>query len=182
MRWNPMLGFRLTPGLTDLANRVPPRDAAWVSDRKYTCVHVAVNPLNPVFFPQEDRTNKSCLTHYFSTLGGVNCRRMQVVQEAVRDGIANLLSELKKHGQPTLFVRSQFWQDVEKDQLMKQACADAGGIFVDISHLGLDAANYARAERKIEHVGVAGHPGDKGMQEPADALWNAIRKQASLNN
>ena len=95
---------------------------------------------------------------------------------------ANLFAELRKHGQPTLLVRSQFWQDADKDRLMKQACADAGGIFIDISKLGFDAANYARAERQIEHAGVAGHPGDKGMQELADALWHSIQKQASLSN
>ncbi|MCX7421092.1 MAG: hypothetical protein NT013_16335, partial [Planctomycetia bacterium] len=92
----------------------------------------------------------------------------------------NLFTELKKHSQPTIFVRSQFWQDAEKDKLMKKTCEAAGGTFIDISKLGFDEANYARAERKIEHAGVAGHPGDKGMQAVADALWNAIQKQAVL--
>ena len=89
---------------------------------------------------------------------------------------AKLFAELKQHGQPTLFVRSQFWQDAQKDGLMKQACENAGGLFVDISELGFDAANFARAEGKIEHAGVAGHPGDQGMLELANALWNAIQK------
>ena len=90
----------------------------------------------------------------------------------------NLFTELKKHGQPTIFVRSQFWQDAEKDRLMKKTCEAAGGVFIDISKLGFDEANFARAERKIEHAGVAGHPGDKGMKALADALWNAIQKQS----
>ena len=91
---------------------------------------------------------------------------------------SNLLAELKKCGRPTLLVRSQFWANPAKDEIMKRACADAGGIFVDNSQLGRDESNYARAERKIEHAGVAGHPGDKGMQAIADALWNAIEKSA----
>lgn len=90
----------------------------------------------------------------------------------------NLFAELKKHGQPTIFVRSQFWQDAEKDRLMKKTCEAAGGVFIDISKLGFEATNYARSERKFEHAGVAGHPGDKGMQALADTLWNAIQKQA----
>lgn len=90
----------------------------------------------------------------------------------------NLFAELKQHGQPTLFVRSQFWQDADKDRLMQKTCEAAGGTFVDISKLGFEATNYVRAERKIEHAGVAGHPGDKGMQALADALWNAIQKRA----
>ncbi len=92
----------------------------------------------------------------------------------------NLFAELKKHGQPTIFVRSQFWQDADKDKLMKKTCEAAGGTFLDISKLGFDEANYARAERKIDHVGVAGHPGDKGMQALADALWQAIQKQSAI--
>jgi hypothetical protein len=31
----------------------------------------------------------------------------------------------------------------------------------------------------IAHAGVAGHPGDKGMKELANALWNAIQKQGA---
>lgn len=92
---------------------------------------------------------------------------------------ANLFAELKQHGHPTLFVRSQFWQDAVKDQLMKKACDDANGIFIDISKLGTDSTNFARAERQFEHPGVAGHPGDKGMLELSNALWHAIQKQGT---
>ena len=95
---------------------------------------------------------------------------------------ANLLAELKQHGQPTIIVRSQFWQDAEKDSLMKKASTDAGVIFIDISKLGSEAANFARAERQIDHAGVAGHPGDKGMQALADALWGAIKKESGIND
>lgn len=98
-----------------------------------------------------------------------------------RVAFASLLAELKKRGQPTLVVRSCFWADPAKDQIMKQACVDAGGLFVDNSKLGGDESNYARSERKIEHAGVAGHPGDKGMQAIADSLWSAIQTLAGLS-
>lgn len=91
---------------------------------------------------------------------------------------SNLFVELKQHGQPTIFVRSQFWQDTEKDRLMQKTCEAAGGTFLDMSKLGRDETNYARAERKIEHSGVAGHPGDKGMQAIADALWKGIKTRS----
>ena len=64
---------------------------------------------------------------------------------------------------------------------MKKVCEDAGDLFIDNDKLGGDESNYARSERKIEHAGVAGHPGDKGMQAIADTLWSAIQKQAGLN-
>ena len=92
-----------------------------------------------------------------------------------------LLAELKQHGTPSIFVRSCFWPDSAKDEIMKQASVAAGVTFVDIAALGRDPSNAARAERKIEHAGVAGHPGDKGMQGIADALWLAIQKRAGLS-
>jgi hypothetical protein len=97
-----------------------------------------------------------------------------------RKAFASLLAELKRHGRPTIFVRGQFWQDADKDEIMKQSCEDAGGIFVDNSKLGSEESNFARAERPIEHAGVAGHPGDKGMREIADALWLDIQKRTGL--
>jgi acyl-CoA thioesterase I len=91
----------------------------------------------------------------------------------------NLFTELQKHGKPTLMVRSQFWHDATKDRLMKQACEKAAAVYIDISPLGFDATNFARAERTIEHAGVAGHPGDKGMLGLANALWSALQKHGT---
>ena len=94
--------------------------------------------------------------------------------------VSRLLAELKKHGAPTIFVRSSFWPHEVKDGIMRQASADAGVTFVDISRLGRDGSNAASAERKIEHAGVAGHPGDKGMKAIADELFTAIRRKAGV--
>ncbi|MBC8356359.1 MAG: PD40 domain-containing protein [Planctomycetes bacterium] len=86
-----------------------------------------------------------------------------------------LLDEIKKHGQPTIFVRSSFWPNETKDGIMRKASMDAGATFVDIAALGFDRSNAAGSERKIEHAGVAGHPGDKGMRAIADAIFAAIK-------
>jgi hypothetical protein len=40
--------------------------------------------------------------------------------------------------------------------------------------IGRDAANAARSERSFTHNGVAGHPGDKGMNALADAIVKAV--------
>ena len=93
-------------------------------------------------------------------------------------GFARLLAALKQHGQPAIFVRSSFWPNAVKDDLMRKAAADAGAAFVDIAALGRDESNAASAERKIEHAGVAGHPGDKGMRAIADAIFAAMQKRA----
>jgi len=93
---------------------------------------------------------------------------------------ANLLSILKEHGQPTIFVRSSFWPHPVKDDILRKASADAYVTFVDIATIGRDPSNAARSERKIEHAGVAGHPGDRGMKAIADELFTAIRRKAGL--
>ena len=78
----------------------------------------------------------------------------------------------KRH--PLVVVRSCFWADTAKDQVLRQACQEAGGLFVDAGPLGREAANAARRERSFKHDGVAGHPGDKGMKALADAIVRAV--------
>lgn len=89
--------------------------------------------------------------------------------------VAALLARLTRDHTPALFVRSTFWPDPAKDSILRQACLNAGGTFVDIAHLARNEANYARAERQFAHAGVAAHPGDTGMAAIADAIWNAMR-------
>jgi lysophospholipase L1-like esterase len=92
----------------------------------------------------------------------------------------SLLKELKKHESPQIFVRSSFWPNQTKDEIMQQAAKDADAVFVDLAAIGLDKSHQASAEREIEHAGVAGHPGDKGMRAIADAIFEAISKQAEV--
>ena len=91
---------------------------------------------------------------------------------------ARLLSSLHQQGQSTIFVRGCFWKNETKDAIMRKAAADAGATFVDIKELGGDESNAARSERTIEHAGVAGHPGDKGMRAIADAIFLAIQNKS----
>lgn len=85
-----------------------------------------------------------------------------------------LLSLLRGRSNPTILVRSCFWANDAKDAALREACRNAGGIFVDISALCKDEANYARSEREYSHSGVARHPGDRGMRAIAEALYRAL--------
>ncbi len=95
------------------------------------------------------------------------------------NSVVALLKAFQKGGNPTIIVRSSFWPVPNKDTILKQAADDAGAIFVDISDLSKDEANYARSERQIAHTGVAAHPGDRGMKAIADAIVNAVKKAES---
>ena len=99
-------------------------------------------------------------------------------EEAVakfKDAMVRLLKTLKASGRNALYVRSTFMADAAKDAVMKEACALAGGVFIDVSELAKEESNYARSERKIEHAGVGGHPGDRGMRAIADAIVAAMK-------
>jgi hypothetical protein len=102
------------------------------------------------------------------------------VQTAFAEAFSQLLAALQQHGHPMIFVRSSFWPNPTKDDIMRRMSADAGVTFIDISKLGHNKSNEASAERKIEHAGVAAHPGDKGMQAIADAIFTAILEKANL--
>lgn len=104
--------------------------------------------------------------------GFKNDEDKKLFAEKLRD----VLKRLKGDRHPTIVVRSCFWANAAKDRILREACQDVGGLFVDISPLAKDEANYARSERKIEHAGVANHPGDKGMQAIADAILAAINR------
>jgi len=86
-----------------------------------------------------------------------------------------LLRRLNADHDPILIVRSCFWANPTKDEILRRGCRDVGGVFVDIGKLGKDESNYARSEREFQHKGVAAHPGDKGMRAIADAILRAIK-------
>jgi hypothetical protein len=83
----------------------------------------------------------------------------------------------KRH--PLVVVRSCFWADAAKDEALKQACQEAGALFVNAGPLGREVANAARSERSFKHDGVAGHPGDRGMKALADAIVQAILQRTA---
>jgi hypothetical protein len=93
-----------------------------------------------------------------------------------KSSLVALLKTLRANGDPTIVVRSCFWPNKTKDDILKKACAEVGGIFVDIGALGKDESHYARSERAYAHAGVAAHPGDKGMKAIADAILKAVTR------
>jgi len=78
----------------------------------------------------------------------------------------------KRH--PLVVVRSSFWADPAKDEVLRIACQEADAIFVDAGPLGCEEANMARSERSFANDGVGSHPGDRGMKALADAIAQAV--------
>lgn len=91
-----------------------------------------------------------------------------------KSGVLKILKCSLARRHPLIVVRSGFWANEAKDEMLKEACQEVDGIFVNAGPLGQDAANAARSERTIAHDGVAGHPGDRGMKALADAIVQAV--------
>lgn len=91
-----------------------------------------------------------------------------------KDRMQKLLKLLNGPQKPVIVVRSSFWPNAAKDEILRETCREVGGVFVDVSALSKDEANYGRAERPYKHAGVANHPGDRGMKGLADAILKAL--------
>lgn len=96
-------------------------------------------------------------------------------KDAYFKAYTRLLKTLNNQGNARVFVRSEFWDEPAKEAQVKKACAATGVQYVDIGAPANDPANLGSAERKYEHAGVAGHPGDKGMRAIADRLWQGMQ-------
>ncbi len=95
-------------------------------------------------------------------------------QGLYRDALRRLVALLREGNSPSMVMRSSFWPAGTRDEIMRQVCAESGGIYVDISHLGADESNHAYSEHAFQRADVGSHPGDKGMASIADAIWDAI--------
>jgi lysophospholipase L1-like esterase len=103
-----------------------------------------------------------------------------------RDGFSlafsRLLTAIKSRKPKVIVVRSCFGRNPPKDQILRKSSSAVDALFVDISKLADEESNFARSERVIEHAGVAGHPGDKGMRAICDAILEAIQKRSNQDS
>lgn len=85
------------------------------------------------------------------------------------DSLNEVLRAFKDSSQPDIFVVSTWWGTVWPsagvDGILLKACADVGGVFVDISDVFPNPVNQG---------GWGGHPSDAGMAAIADRVWNAM--------
>lgn len=95
----------------------------------------------------------------------------QAAIDAYTASYGNLLTAFKNSSQhPELFILSTWWGDLTTDGIIRQACTDAGGTFVNIGGLYGKTANQG---------GWGGHPSDAGMAAIADTLLRAMIPEPS---
>jgi alpha-galactosidase len=109
---------------------------------------------------------------------GENVRPLPTKEDQARfkKAVVDLLTLLKRGGTQRILVRNSFWPNTGHDDALRQACADVGGVYVDLGGIGNDESNKAYTEKKfnyLKYAGVGGHPGDKGMAAIAEAIWKS---------
>lgn len=90
----------------------------------------------------------------------------EAAKAAFAASFESVLRAFKNKNQPEIFVVSTFWPNPTTDGLLRQACANVGGAFVDISGLYENLANQG---------GWGGHPSDAGMAAIADEVWGSMK-------
>lgn len=92
-----------------------------------------------------------------------------------RDAYKALMGFLSKNESKIICI-STWWEDKVKDDIIKDICYDNSAIYINISDLSKNTSNVALSERKFINNGVANHPGDKGMKNIADRIYNNFKK------
>ncbi|MBL8992716.1 MAG: hypothetical protein JNM63_05205, partial [Spirochaetia bacterium] len=102
-------------------------------------------------------------------------------EEAFEKPYENLVTAIKK-SMPTakLFCLSVWKGSEEKDAMIQVVCRRQGAVYVDMVPFWKDPAGSAEAEKRFSNGGVNWHPGDKGMQSYADALWKAFQENPKM--
>lgn len=72
-----------------------------------------------------------------------------------------------------VIITNSFWYAPEKNDVVKKVAEDGEYKFVDMC---IGADDRYTAKGKFEHTGVAAHPGDEGMEEIANRIFNAIEE------
>jgi hypothetical protein len=97
-----------------------------------------------------------------------------------KTGVMKILGCALAKRHPLVVVRSSFWADPVKDEVLKQACLEANAIFVNAGPIGQQSANVARSERSFMNDGVASHPGDQGMKALAETMVQAVLQRNAI--
>lgn len=77
-------------------------------------------------------------------------------------------------GGKTVICTDLFWEHAAFDTFVKKLAGEKNYYFVQIHDLGSD--DTMKAVGKFENVGVAVHPGDRGMEQIAHRLFDTIKQ------
>ena len=86
------------------------------------------------------------------------------------------LVEALKKDKALVFCTSNWWPSENMNRQKKEICEENNRVyFVDLASISTKPESRAKSEGHFKHPAVAAHPGDKGMEMIADAIWEAIK-------
>ena len=106
-----------------------------------------------------------------------------LTREGFEQPYEKLIGAVKKANPAARVYCCSTWQaEEQRDDMIRNACLRQGAIFVNIAAVKADPTASAGSEKRFTHAGVNWHPGDKGMQGYADALWKAMQERPASAN
>jgi len=102
--------------------------------------------------------------------------RNPVNEEKLQKPYEAMIKDFKGNRQPIMICVSN-WSGGKMSQLIEAAAKNQGAKFVALGPLSAKPENMAKSEGHFTHGGVNWHPGDRGMQAIADAIWAQLEPE-----
>ncbi|MDD2362645.1 MAG: hypothetical protein PHH84_06795 [Oscillospiraceae bacterium] len=99
-------------------------------------------------------------------------------QYSLFDGVSRLLEFLTIPGETKSILTTCFWKNPKTDAEIHKSAKKFGAL-VELGDLGDETA--MKASGLFKHTGVAAHPGDLGMRNIAERIWQVLSLYLILN-
>ena len=101
-----------------------------------------------------------------------NCKAAEFEPDVFSKAYKEFISYLNKSGKAKVVLTTGFWKHPGDDSI-KKVSDELGFPCIYLGNLGEDDS--MKAIGLFEHAGVAAHPGDLGMLNIADRIWEEIK-------
>lgn len=102
--------------------------------------------------------------------------RNPLTEEKLQKPYEAMLKDLKGDRNPIIICVSN-WGGGRMSELIGEAAKNQGARFVPLEKLAADPLNKAKSEGHFSHGGVNWHPGDRGMEAIAGAIWIVLEPE-----
>ena len=97
--------------------------------------------------------------------------RGPVTEEKLQKSYEAMLKDFKAARNNAILLCTSNWEGSPIANQIKAAAGNQGVPFVDLRPLSADPSNKAKSENNFTNGGVNWHPGDRGMNAIAEAIW-----------
>lgn len=102
--------------------------------------------------------------------------RNPLTEEKLQKPYEAMIKDLKGDRNPVIICVSN-WGGGKMSELISEAAKNQGAMFVPLGKLADDPLNKAKSEGHFSHGGVNWHPGDRGMEAIAGAIWAVLEPE-----